>query len=204
MLRVEVKRRIADKLATRIFMAGAEFPPAMAARFNPEAHGVSFPRIVKLEYRPFTDHFKGFENVEAVRRTFGSQTAQILRSIKVEFFSSQWGYMGVSDQDGHLLVSTHYLRNGKPRDIYLDVIHELVHVKQFRDGRKLFPEDFEYSTAPTEIEAYKVCIAEGRRLRMTDREVLEYLRVPWMEEKDLRRLARNVGLTPPRRRTKRR
>jgi len=185
-------------------MAAPAFPPAMAKRFNPRDHGVSFPRAVKIEYRPFTAYFRGFDRVEAVRRTFGPKTAQILQSVKVEFFSSQWGYMGVSDQDGHLLVSAHYLRHGKPRDIYLDVIHELVHVKQFRNGQKLFPEGFEYSTAPTEIEAYNVCIAEGRRLGMTDREVLEYLRVPWMDDKELRRLARNVGLKVPRRTAKRR
>ncbi len=185
-------------------MAEAGFPPAMAARFNPEAHGVSFPRVVNLEYRVFTDYFKGFENVEAVRRIFGTRTVQILRSIKVEFFSSQWGYMGVSDHDGHLLVSTHYLRHGNPRDIYLDVVHELVHVRQFRNGQKLFPEGFEYSTAPTEIEAYKVCIAEGRRLGMKDGEILQYLRVPWMEKKELLRLARNVGVKVARRAARRR
>ena len=169
----------------------------MAKAFRPRDVGVSLPKDVRIELHPFTDHFKGFENVEAVRRTFGPRTAQALRSLKVEFFSSPWGFMGVSDEDGHLVVSAHYLRTGKPRDIYLDVIHELVHVKQFRNGRKLFPEGFEYARAPTEIEAYKVCIAEGRRLGMTDRDVLEYLRVPWMDEKELRRLARNVGIKVP-------
>src|SRR5439155_19645033 len=139
----------------------------------------------------------------AVRKTFGAQTDGVLRYLKVEFFSSKWGYMGVSDEDGHLVVSAHYLRTGNPRDIYLDIVHELVHVKQFRDGRKLFPEGFEYSTAPTEIEAYKVCIAEGRRLGMTDREVLEYHKGPWMDDKDWRRLARNLGLRPPKSRRKR-
>ncbi|TLZ58789.1 MAG: hypothetical protein E6K16_08150 [Methanobacteriota archaeon] len=160
----------------------------MAKRFDPRSVGVWFPRNVKIELRPFTKYFKGFDKVEAVRKTFGPQT---------------WGYMGVSDEDGHLVVSAHYLRTGNPRDIYLDVVHELVHVKQFRDGRQLFPEDFEYSTAPTEIEAYTVCIAEGRRLGMTDREVLEYLKVPWMDDKDWRRLARNLGLRPPKSRRKR-
>ena len=169
----------------------------MARRFNPKALGVSFPKIVTLRYRRFTDYFKGFENVEAVRGIFGPRTAHVLRNLKVEFFSSPWGYMGVSDEDGHLVVSAHYLRTGNPRDIYLDVVHELVHVKQFHDGRRLFPENFEYANAPTEVEAYKVCIAEGRRLGMTDRDVLEYLKVPWMEDKDWRRLARNVGLQPP-------
>ncbi len=168
----------------------------MANRFHPRDVGVSIPKNVAIKLHPFVRYFKGFENVEAVRRTFGPRTAQILRSVKVEFFSSPWGFMGVSDEDGHLVVSAHYLRTGKARDIYMDLVHELVHVKQFREGRKLFPEGFEYPDAPTEIEAYKVCIAEGRRLGMTDRDILEYLKVPWMEEKDLRRLARNLGIRP--------
>ena len=175
----------------------------MAKAFNPKSVGVWFPRVVKIELRPFTKYFKGFEKVEAVRKTFGLRTDRVLRSLKVEFFSSKWGYMGVSDEDGHLVVSAYYLRTGNLRDIYLDVVHELVHVKQFRDGRKLFPEGFEYSTAPTEIEAYKVCIAEGRRLGMTDKRVLEYLKVPWMDDREWRRLARNLGLRPPAPRRKR-
>lgn len=159
--------------------------------------GVTIPRNVRVHFHAFTDHFRGFDKLEAVRKIFGPRTPQVLRGLKVEFFTSRWGYMGVSDEDGHLLVSTHYLRTGKLRDIYLDVIHELVHVKQFRDGRKLFPRGFEYPDSPTEIEAYKHCIAEGRRLGMTDAEVLEYLKVFWMEEKDVRKLARNVGLKAP-------
>lgn len=158
----------------------------------------SIPRIVHVPYRRFMDYFRGFEHVDAVRAIFGPRTAQILRGVKVEFFTSRWGYMGVSDEDGHLLVSTHYLRTGNPRDIYLDVIHELVHVKQFRDGRKLFPRGFKYPDSPTEIEAYKHCIAEGRRLGMTDRQILGYLKVFWMDKAELRRLARNVGLKVPR------
>lgn len=68
----------------------------------------------------------------------------------------------------------------------------------------MFPEGFEYSTAPTEIEAYRVCIAEGRRLGMNDAEVLEYLKVPWMDDGEWRRLARNIGLRLPKKRAKRR
>lgn len=191
-------------------MVGPSFLPAMAKASRPEARlrsfrGTMFPRRVRLEYQPFDEYFRGFERVEAVRGIFGSATSRILRSLKVEFFSSRWGYMGVSDEDGHLLVSAHYLRTGKPRDVYMDVIHELVHVKQFRDGRKLFPDGFEYSTAPTEIEAYRVCIAEGRRLGMDDRELFEYLKVEWMDPTELRRLARNVGVrAPPKPRRRRR
>ncbi|HEX9341418.1 MAG TPA: hypothetical protein VF992_09690 [Thermoplasmata archaeon] len=158
---------------------------------------VQIPKDIRLRYDRFLDHFKGFEDVPAVRAIFGSKTKTVLRSLRVEFFSSKWGYMGVSDEDGHLVVSTHYLRTGKRRDIYLDVIHELVHVRQFREGKELFPEGFEYPSAPTEIEAYRTCVAEGRRLGMDDAELFEYLKVEWMDEKDVRKLARNVGVRPP-------
>ena len=32
---------------------------------------------------------------------------------------------------------------------------------------------------------------------MTDRELFDYLKVEWMNDKDVRRLARNVGVRPP-------
>ncbi|HKW43868.1 MAG TPA: hypothetical protein VJP06_06740 [Thermoplasmata archaeon] len=158
---------------------------------------VHIPKNIRLHFDRFLDHFHGFENVPAVQAIFGSKTRSALRALKVEFYSSKWGYMGVSDEDGHLIVSTHYLRTGKRRDVYLDVVHELVHVRQFREGKELFAEGFEYPDLPTEIEAYRVCIAEGRRLGMTDKELYEYLRVEWMDEKDIRRLARNAGVRGP-------
>ncbi len=164
---------------------------------------VSIPRKIPLKFERFTDRFKGFENVAAVRATFGQRTKEVLRSLPVEYFSSKWAYMGVSDEDGHLMVSTHYLRTGKARDIYLDVVHELVHVRQFRDGRELFPDGFRYPDAPTEVEAYKHCIAEGRRLGMTDPELYEYLKTEWMSEDEIRKLARNVGVKAAPRKKKR-
>ena len=165
---------------------------------------VRMPKIVRLRYDRFMDHFKGFEQGDAVRGIFGPNPRAVLRSLKVEFFSSKWGYMGVSDEDGHLVVSTHYLRTGNRRDIYLDVVHELVHVRQFREGRQLFPKGFNYPDAPTEIEAYRSCIAEGRRLGMTDPELFRYLKVEWMDDSDVRKLARNVGVKAPPKRSRRR
>ncbi len=158
---------------------------------------VRIPHNVPIHYERFTDRFHGFEDVEAVRTIFGPRTRQVLRSLRVEYFSVPWGYMGVSDTDGHLIVSTHYLKKGKPRDIYLDIVHELVHVRQFGEGKQLFPDGIGYADTPTEIEAYKHCLAEGRRLGMTERDLFEYLRVEWINEKELRQLARNVGVKAP-------
>ena len=158
---------------------------------------VRIPHNVPLHFERFTARFKGFEQVPAVQSIFGPRTGRVLRSLRVEYFSVPWVYMGVSDVDGHLIVSTHYLKNGKPRDIYLDIVHELVHVRQFGEGKELFPDGLGYADTPTEVEAYQHCLAEGRRLGMTDRELFEYLRVEWMSEKELRRLAKNVGVKAP-------
>lgn len=91
---------------------------------------VKIPRNVKVTLHPFTDYFKGFEKVEAVRRIFGDETEQVLGNLRVEFAGTR-GYMGVSSLDGHLLTSANYVNKGNRVEIYLDVIHELVHVKQF-------------------------------------------------------------------------
>jgi len=155
---------------------------------------VEINRDVKVTLHRFTDHFKGFEKVQAVREIFGDKTEEVLRNLKVEFYSSRRGYMGVSDQDGHILMSAHYLKNGNERDIYLDIIHELVHVKQFLEGKELFENRWEYVDRPTEVDAYRQAVKEARRLGMTDKEIYQYLETEWMSEEDLKRLAEAVGV----------
>lgn len=157
--------------------------------------GVEINRDVKINLHRFTGHFKGFEKVEAVREIFGEETEKVLDNLKVEFYSSRRGYMGVSDQDGHMMISVYYLRNGNERDLYLDVIHELVHVKQFLDGKELFENRWEYVDRPTEIEAFQHAVKEARRIGMSDAEIYEYLKTEWMSQEDLQKLAKSVGVT---------
>jgi hypothetical protein len=158
--------------------------------------GVVIERDVKIALHSFTDYFKGFENVGAVREIFGGDTEKVLSNLKVEFYSRR-GYMGVSDEDGHIVVSASYLKNGSQRDIYLDIIHELVHVKQFHNGEELFEHRWEYVDRPTEIEAYAHTIREARRIGMTDDEIYEYLKAEWMDKEDLDRLAHSIGVRIP-------
>jgi len=146
--------------------------------------------------RSFSDYFKGFEKVEVVRRLFGERTEEVLRNLKVEFIPIG-GYMGVSDLDGHLTVNTRYLNNGDRVDIYLDVIHELVHVKQFMEGRELFDMHYGYSERPTEIEAYRLAVEEARRLGLGDGRICEYLKTEWMSDESLKRLAKALNVVCP-------
>ena len=155
---------------------------------------VQIPTRVPIALHGFTEFFKGFEEIPAVRSIFGEETVKVLKGLKVEFFSSKFGYMGVSDEDGHLIVSAYYLREGELVSKYLDVVHELVHVRQFMEGKPLFDENYEYYNRPTELEAYKLAIAEGRRLGMSDKELFDYLKVDWMDEDEVRKLAKNLGV----------
>lgn len=148
------------------------------------------PKVIKY---PFTDYFKGFENVEAVRRIFGEKTKEVLHNLRIEF-SGRRGYMGVNNTDGHLMVSANYLKNGDTVDIYLDVIHELVHVRQFMEGQELFDRHYNYVQRPTEIEAFRHAVEEARNLGMSDGQILRYLKTEWMSEDDLKQLAQTLNV----------
>jgi hypothetical protein len=156
--------------------------------------GVEINRDASVTLFSFTDYFRGFEKIQAVRSLFEEKTESILKNLKVEFFSAKFGYMSVSDEDGHLLISTHHLKNSSQKILYLDIIHELFHVKQFMEGTKLFQEEFEYVDSPTEIPAYQFAVKEARRLGMSREEILEYLKVEWISDEAHARLVKAVGL----------
>jgi hypothetical protein len=137
----------------------------------------------------FLDYFKGFEKVEIVNEIFGEKTREVLSSLRVEFTWSG-GYMGVNPFNGHLMVNPRYLNNGDKLDIYLDLIHELVHIRQFREGVELFDANYSYVDRPTEIEAYGYAVKEAKRLRISDKRICEYLRTEWMSEEDLEQLSK--------------
>jgi hypothetical protein len=152
-------------------------------------------RIIRVSSstRKFTDYFKNFEKVEAVRAIFGEKTEEILGNLKIEFMGFG-GYMGVDDATGHLMVNARYLNSGDKVDIYLDVIHELYHVKQFMEGKELFDNRYDYVERPTEIEAYRYTVQEAKRLGLSDKRICEYLKTEWMSDSDLKRLAKALGV----------
>lgn len=141
----------------------------------------------------FAEYFKDFEKVDAVKGIFGEKTAEVLSHLKVEL-SWIFGYMYVDGSDGHLVISKGYLNTGNKTDIYLDLIHELCHVKQFLDGRELFDPRYDYVDRPTEIEAYRYAVQEARRLGLSEDRICLYLRTEWMGEGDFRRLAKSVNV----------
>lgn len=154
---------------------------------------VKITRDVPLTTYPFTDFFKGFEKVEAVKKIFGQGTESVLSTLRVEFAGMR-GYMGVSPDDGHLLVSAAYLKKGDLVDIYLDIIHELVHVKQFMERKELFDDNFSYTERPTEIQAYRHTVKEARKIGLNEEKICEYLKTEWMTDEEFERLAKTLNV----------
>jgi len=115
-----------------------------------------------------------------------------VKNLKVQFM--WFGYMGVDDNDGHLMVNKSYLNSGDKTDIYLDVVHELCHVKQHLDGKELFNPIYDYVDRPTEVEAYRYTVKEAKRLGLSNERILRYLQTEWMSDEDLKRLVKNIGI----------
>jgi len=141
------------------------------------------------------DIFSGLEEVEALRRCVVNPDLlnRILQETWVAL-TDEDGYMYVNDTDGSVVVGLDYLKNGDAKHLYLDVIHELVHVKQFLEGKNLFDRTYSYVDRPTEIEAYRCCIEEGRRIGMPEDEIAEYLYVEWVSRKEHARLLKTLGV----------
>ena len=154
---------------------------------------INILRNAKVSLHLFIDYFQDFEKVDVVKKLFGEKTDEVLRNIKIEF-GGRRGYMGVSNEDGHINISANYLNTGDFIDIYLDVIHQLVHVKQFMDGKELFEPRYNYVNIPTEIEAYRCAVEEARRLGLSEDRICEYLRTDRITDENLQRLLETLNI----------
>lgn len=150
---------------------------------------------------PLSHIFIGLEDSEVVQSLFGGRgrAAEILRNLRVKLDDSA-EYMYVNDANGNIVVRGEYLRSASKKLLYLDIIHELVHVRQYREGRELFDSKFSYVDRPTELEAYKITLDEARKIGMSEEEIEEYLYVEWITKKEHKKLAKTLGVNGQRRR----
>ncbi|HXW36951.1 MAG TPA: hypothetical protein VEJ36_03490 [Nitrososphaerales archaeon] len=155
--------------------------------------GVDILRSCPEGTMSFQSVFQGFERVGAVHDTFGESTERILRDLKVDVIETR-GYLHIDPERGTIVVNRNYLREGQEDYIYLDVVHELVHIRQLMDGRELFDRTYSYVDRPTEVEAYRVTIAEARRIGLSDEKIADYLKVEWVTEEDFKRFLHAMGV----------
>ena len=152
--------------------------------------------------QPFTDYFKGFEKVRPVRAVFGEETEAVLSRLKIGFISNKRMYMGIRDDDGNIAVGTYHLKHGDKHVLYLDIVHELFHIKQWMDDKEWFTEehlkfmrDFSlYYSSPLEVPAYRHTVREAERLGMHHEEIEEYLKMMPVPPKQFTAFLAEMGI----------
>jgi hypothetical protein len=102
--------------------------------------------------------------------------------------------MFVNNDDGSIAIGLRHLRRSSDQILYLDIIHELCHVKQHRQGRDLYDRHKAYVDRETEIEAYQVIVQEARRIGLDDDAICDYLRVAWITPEEHKRLVHRLGV----------
>ncbi|MEO9277997.1 MAG: hypothetical protein ABI340_09505 [Nitrososphaera sp.] len=103
-------------------------------------------------------------------------------------------YMHVDNNDASIIIGKSHLQESEKIILYLDIVHELVHVKQQHAGLDLYNKAYSYVDRPTEIEAYEVAVQEAKKLGMQDKEIFDYLSVDWITDEEHQRLASRVGV----------
>ena len=103
------------------------------------------------------------------------------------------GFAFVDVEGQRIILSESYYSTGRDVDLYLDLIHELTHLRQLSQGFDLWDDRFDYVERPTEIEAYAVSIVEAQRFDMSEAEIRDYLTVPWLSDGEVDRLLEHVS-----------
>jgi hypothetical protein len=146
------------------------------------------------EYR-MTEVFAGFGSSSSLMKVFGSrsQMTKIMAHLKLRVEPNDSGLWFDRDT-GTICIGSKHLGGAKADFLYLDVIHVLVHVCQFLEGRDLYDQAFEYVERPTELEAYRYTVAEARKVGLDEGEILRYLRMDAADDSELGKLMDKIGV----------
>jgi hypothetical protein len=146
------------------------------------------------EYK-LSEVFSGLDSSSALIKVFGSKTqmTKIMKHLKLRVERHDSG-LWLDRDTGTICIGSKHLTTAKNDFLYLDVIHVLVHVRQFLEGKELYDQAFEYVDRPTELEAYRATVAEARRVGMEEDEILKYLRLDAADDSELGKLMEKIGV----------
>ncbi|MDE1762642.1 MAG: hypothetical protein KGH88_00150 [Thaumarchaeota archaeon] len=156
---------------------------------------IKINRDVKPGTYLIEDVFANLKNVKILQKVFdsGKELDDVFSKTRLVVDTNNH-YMHVKNEDATIVVSLSHLQNSDDVTLYLDIVHELVHVKQQRRGLDLYDKSYSYVDRPTEIEAYVVAVEEAKRLGMEHDAIMDYLQVEWITLEEHKRLATHVGL----------
>jgi hypothetical protein len=154
--------------------------------------------------------FPGIHELDSARRLEpdAHARAQLFRETKVEVVAEDmWMYVAPWDKSKSsrgwdpvvtagtdcIVVGQSHLVESPALILFLDIFHELCHLRQRHSGRELWDRRWSYVTRPTEVEAYRFVVDEGRRLGISDAALRDYLEVEWISASELEQLWKAVS-----------
>jgi hypothetical protein len=151
-------------------------------------------RLEPGQYR-LTDVFADIRGCAILSAIFADaeEIDKVIEQIKVVVVDQPYE-MFVDNDDASITIGLEHLRCTSEEFLYLDIIHELCHVKQHLQGRNLYDRSKSYVDRETEIEAYQVTVQEARRIGLNDDIIANYLRVPWITPAEHKRLAGSLDV----------
>lgn len=156
---------------------------------------IKINRNANLGIYKIDDIFAGLKETDVVSKIFNTREElnDVFSNTEI-IIDQNCNYMRVKNDDAVILIGLNHLKTSDEMVLYLDIIHELVHVKQQLHGMDLYDESYSYVDRPTEIEAYSVTVEEAKRMGMTNLEIMNYLHVDWITPEEHRRLALKLGV----------
>ncbi len=142
---------------------------------------------------PYRSLLPRIEESPVIRRIESPATprAPLLDSARVGIRPRE-GYCYVDVKIPAIILSESYYHQANPLDLYLDLAHELTHLRQLAEGRNLWDHSVPYVDRPTEIEGYAVAVEEGLRLGMAEADIIRHLSNPWLSDAEVARLRENI------------
>jgi hypothetical protein len=94
----------------------------------------------------------------------------------------------VSPTSDCIVVGKGHLGTSPALMLFMDIYHELCHVRQRRGGANLWEPGVSYVRRWTEIEAYRLVVDEAKSFGASNDFLREYLKVEWITAKEHREL----------------
>lgn len=174
--------------------------------------GFTVRRDIPLGRHPLLDAFPGLDRLDTAKRhePDTARRAALHSRTFVEIVPEDvWMYVAphepppeagrgwkpvLANGEDCIVVGESHLRESPPLILFLDIFHELCHIRQRQGGAELWDRRYSYVTRPTEVEAYKFVVDEARRLGVKDPVLRDYLKVEWISAAEFRQLLGAVGV----------
>ncbi len=100
----------------------------------------------------------------------------------------------VSPNSDCIVVGQSHLAESSELMLFMDIYHELAHVRQRQGGADLWPPGVSYVKRWTEVEAYRLVVDAAREFGVPDAFLREYLKVEWITRAEHRELLSELGV----------